>query len=272
MSKRIVFDYYIDNGKLDHVFIRQKVRKVLIISFHISLRSQAGFYTVNRGNQDERDEFFSMMNPTFVMSDGYDCITEQPQYVYYFALLPQYRPEHNNTNIGIFSTIVMFQNILGVNILEKFMDFPISEYNYMKTNIYRDYLELEKSTEDRDEIETKKEYVTMAIRKYCHLHFLINFLVAMDDQRNKDVFYYYTKYLCLMRMLCQNTYPTPFFEKFFKRSFMEFATENDIYKLTAYKYIPCYLNCKKLGAYDEILQHVPLETVRDKIVEVNSIP
>lgn len=268
----IIFDYYIDNGKLDHFMIKKRTKKVLIIPFYISLYSSMGFYKFVKENRDERDEFFSLMVPFFIMAGGIDCIINKPQIVPYFAFFQTYRPRYDNTNIGIFSTILMFQKNFNMDILDSFMGFTIGDYDYLKSNIYADYLELfTEKTEETLEIQLKKEYVLIAIRKYCHLIFMINFLVSInpEDERNNEFFY--MKYMNLMRILSDGGFPNQFADKIITDSYDKFEKETNIYKLTAYKYIPMYLNCKKKFNYDDIFEHLKIDEIETTIKRINSI-
>ena len=271
MSKRIIFDYYIDNARLDHVCIKNKQKKVLIVPFYIGLYSKDGFYNATTETREERDEFFSMMISLFIMSGGNDCITGLPQYVPYFAFMQNHRPGHNNMNIGIFSTILMFQNMLGVNVLDKFMGFSTGEFDYIKTNLYDEYLKLETSLDDTEEIEFKKEYLIMSIRKYCNLHFIINLLVSTNSSEEKTNSFYYTKYMNLVRILHTGSYPSLFFDRIINNSFEEFDNETDVWKLTSYKYIPFYLNCKRKINYKEIFEYLSPDSIKEKITKINQV-
>jgi hypothetical protein len=82
------------------------------------------------------EEFFSMMCNFFIVTEGIDCITEKIQEIPIFMSLYLHRPKNGIYNLNIFSTIIMFQNMLNINVLNSFLVFNQYEYDYYQNDIY----------------------------------------------------------------------------------------------------------------------------------------
>lgn len=260
MSKKLIFDYYLDSAKLEHIVVKCKQKKIVKIPFYFNINSKEGYYLAGENDEEKREEFFSMMAPAMSVTQGFDSITGLKQKFPFFVYFEIYRPICN-TNLGLFSSITLIEKNREINILDKFMGISLDDYDYLNNDIYYDYHQLD---------ENRKSLITTAIRKYCNLYFIYNFLTAFDSEGEKELEFYYSRYLMLVKIIKFNIFPTFYIENVITKSYEIFNQEDNIYKLTAYKYIPDYLNVKKKFNYQDIFEYLKIEEIELRIKDLNS--
>ena len=261
-NQKIIFDYYIHDARLDHVLIRPFFKKIIKIPFYLSIKSNNGFYLATSDNIDERRNFFSMMTSTLIMEDGIDCFTGHKQFIPFFAYFEKLRPQSNIACIGIFSTLHFFTRGKNIHFMEQFMGFSLDQYNYLQRDIFYDYL-----FDDNVEF---KEYSLIAIRKYCYLHFIMNFLISANLTDNMDYLYYVSKYMIMFRLINLEQMQFFFAKKILLNSRSFFENESDIFKMISYKYAPRYVDFRYPDKFTDVYNIISPESIKRRIYELNS--
>ena len=259
-THKIIYDYYLDNASLDHVCVLLTKKKIKIIPFYITLKSINGFYKCSDDNREEWKEFFTMMQPFFIIHGGIDYITGCDQFVPFFAYIVNCGPKNKILNIGLFSSLRYFQS---GKLLTRFMGFEIETYNYLERDIYEDYI----FSDD----ETIKKYSLICIRKYCNLYFILNFLISSNLVENMDEYYYMTKYMLLLQIIGGNFFANLFLESTITNSYTYFNNEIDIFKMTSFKYAPRMINIKTPQRFPEIFDMISPKMIEEKILKLYNL-
>ena len=253
--EKIIFDYYIKNATLDHVIIRPNKKKIMKIPFYITLKSNK--YGIYNNEEKDSNEFFSMMSPTFIIDGGIDYFTGHNNFIPYFSFVDFYKPKTKIFNVGILSTLSFISMMFKSNALSKFIGFDINEYDYINSDSYYDYL----FSGDGD----IKNYALITIRKYCNLSYILNFLISSNLTSNMDYMYYLNKYIILFRIISNNKIQNFFMNSIISNSYTIFNSEENIFKMTALKYAPRYLDIKYPNNFQDIYKIITPNLIEEKI-------
>ena len=117
----IIFDFYLNEANLHHVYIKPHIKKIIKIPFYISLSSTEGYFDPKNDLDKNYRKFFTMMNHFFVIEGGIDCLTEHKNYIPYFICFDKYRPNSKMISIGIFSTLFVISKMRNLNFIQTFI-------------------------------------------------------------------------------------------------------------------------------------------------------
>jgi hypothetical protein len=219
IQQKIIFGYYLHKAKINHICIKYNVKKLIIVPFNINIESCDGYFKVTEDNLLQCQQFFSFSKKLFMVTDGIDCLTGLKQSIPLFLC--------NFNNVNLFTSILFVENLFGIKGLHDFIGYSISEYNYIKCDIFYDYF--------NSPNQHVKKLSFIAIQKYCLISFMINYVINFKN----DISHleYINLYYNIVKLI-QDKLKITKINNIFNEAKKYFKSQNDVITMIIYSYAP----------------------------------